>query len=273
MIVDGKQIAEDIKKELKDQIGIFGSAPVLAVVVVGESPVIENFVKIKKRFAKDIGVHVEEHKFSDTIGTDNLLKKIEELSLDDSVKGIVVQLPLPEHIDKQAVFGAISANKDVDVISLEGVILFESRKLNILPPVTGAVREVLKRENVSVKGKKAVVVGKGRLVGKPTALWLEREGANVTVLTRKNTDTLSQIKEADILVLGAGNPGMIEPDMIREGVVLLDAGTSEDKGRIIGDANKVCADKCSVFTPVPGGIGPITVAVLFRNLFALFSNK
>ncbi len=273
MIIDGKKIAEDIKEKLKGQIETFGSAPVLAVVIVGKDLVIENFVKIKKRFAEDIGVHVEEHQFSDAIGTDNLLKKIEELAIDDSIQGIVVQLPLPDHIDKKAVFGAIPANKDVDVLSLEGVVLFESGKLNILPPVTGAVQEILEREKVSVKGKKAVVVGNGQLVGKPTALWLEKQGAEVKVLTRKNTDMLPYIKEADILVLGAGNPGMIKPDMIREGVALLDAGTSEDKGRIIGDANKVCAGKCSVFTPVPGGIGPITVAVLFRNLFTLFSNK
>ena len=208
-----------------------------------------------------------------SIGTDNLLKKIEELSLDVSVQGIVVQLPLPEHIDKKAVFGAIPANKDVDVMSSEGVMLFESGDFNILPPVTGAVREILESENVSVKGKKAVVIGRGKLVGRPMATWLEKEGAKVKVLTRKNTDMLSHIKEADILVLGAGNPSMIKPEMIKEGVVLLDAGTSEDKGKISGDADKLCADKCFVFTPVPGGIGPITISVLFRNLFTLFSNK
>lgn len=273
MIIDGKKIAQDIQESLKQKVEVLGTAPVLAIVVVGENPVIESFVRIKKEFAEKLGVHVEEHRFSSSISTDKLLKKVEELSLDESVHGIVVQLPLPPEVDTEAIFGAIPASKDVDVLSKEGQVLFETGELDILPPVTGAIREIISREGMQIKEKKAVVVGNGKLVGYPTAVWLKREGVDVTTLTRNSGDTKEKIKQADMLVLGAGSPGMILPDMIKEGAALFDAGTSEDKGRLIGDANKVCADKCSIFTPVPGGIGPITVAVLFQNLFTLFLGR
>jgi methylenetetrahydrofolate dehydrogenase (NADP+)/methenyltetrahydrofolate cyclohydrolase len=273
MMIDGKKIAADIKHELKNEIEQLGTAPVLAIVIVGDDPVIESFVRIKKKFAGEIGVHIEEHRYSDTIDTDTLLSKVEELVLDDSIHGVVVQLPLSEHIQTPDVLHALSAQKDVDVISQEGMMLFESGDAPFLPPVVGAIEEILRREAVSIEGKKAVVLGNGRLVGKPAALWLKRRGAHVSVLDRESIDTLSQIKSADVLVLGAGVPGFVKPDMIQEGVVILDAGTSEEAGKLAGDADPSCGEKASIFTPVPGGIGPITVAILFRNVIRVFVQK
>lgn len=266
MIIDGKKIAEDIREDLRKKIAVLGHAPVLALVIVGEDPVIESFVQKKKKFAEIIGVHVEEHRFSETIHTDTLLGKVEELSLDSSVHGIVVQLPLPATVDSSAILGAISPEKDVDVISHEGMMIFESGESRFMPPVVGAMKEILDREGVSLPGKKVVIVGLGRLVGKPAEVWFKNLGMDVTVLTRTSTDISEDIKQADILVLGAGSPSLIKPDMIKDGVVILDAGTSEEKGKLVGDADSACAEKSSVFTPTPGGIGPITVAVLFKNL-------
>lgn len=266
MIIDGKKIAEDIQGTLKRKIESAGHAPVLALVVVGEDPVIESFVRIKKRFAEKIGVHVEEHRFSEVIHTDTLLVKVEELSLDAGVHGIVVQLPLPATIDTEAVLGAIVPKKDVDVISHEGMMIFESGESRFMPPVVGAMKEILDREGVSLPGKKVVIVGLGRLVGKPAEIWFRNLGADVAVVTRTSIDIAEDIKQADILVLGAGSPSLVKPDMIKNGVVILDAGTSEEKGKLVGDADSTCAEKSSVFTPTPGGIGPITVAVLFKNL-------
>ena len=273
MIIDGKKIAEDIREVLKEEIAVLGHAPTLSLVVVGEDPVIESFIRIKKRFAEEIGVHIEEHRFSDTIDTDTLLGKIEELSLDPSVHGIVVQLPLPQSIDSEAILGALPSEKDVDVISHEGMMLFESGDSHILPPVVGAVKEILDRGGVSLENKKVVVVGQGRLVGRPVEIWFKNLGLETTVLTRTNMDMFLDIKEADILVLGAGSPSLIKPDMIKQGVAILDAGTSEEKGKLAGDADPACAEKSSVFTPVPGGIGPITVAILFSNLLHFFVEK
>ena len=272
MVVDGKKIAEDIKCELKRDVELLSHTPVLALVVAGEDPVIEKFIGIKKRFAKSIGVHIKEHRFSETIGTDVLLGKVEELALDESISGIIVQLPLPKHIEIDTILGAIPASKDVDVISKEGVALFESGGSYILPPVVGAFAEIIKREKIEVKDKNVVVIGRGSLVGRPAALWFKTKGANVKILDKTVVDITLEVQKADILISGAGCPGLVKPKMLKDGVVLLDAGTSEASGRLAGDADPFCAEKCSVFTPVPGGIGPITVAVLFRNLFILFSD-
>jgi len=178
-----------------------------------------------------------------------------------------------KQVKKKDVLHAVSAEKDVDVISHEGMVVFESGESNILPPVVGAIDEILTLNNISVAGKKVVVLGNGRLVGLPAAMWFERNNADVSVLTRESTDSLLQIKNADILVLGAGSPHFVKPDMIQKGVVILDAGTSEEAGRLAGDADPACAEKASVFTPVPGGIGPLTVAVLFRNVLRAFAEK
>ncbi len=139
---------------------------------------------------------------------------------------------------------------------------------SVLPPVAGAVAEVLMRQGVDVAGKKVVVVGAGRLVGKPVAEMLKEMGGEVAVITT-TSGSLEELKTADVVVLGAGNPGFIKPEMLKQGVVLIDAGTSEAGGKLMGDADPACAEVASIFTPVPGGIGPIAVAMIFKNLLAL----
>jgi len=139
-----------------------------------------------------------------------------------------------------------------------------------LPPVVGAIKELSKRQHVVFAGAKVVVVGEGRLVGKPAALWAKKQGAQVKVIHRNTERPEEILKTADIIISGAGDPGIIKPEMIKEGVVIFDAGTSEEGGVLKGDANPACADKATLFTPVPGGIGPITVAVLLRNLVNLW---
>lgn len=269
MIIDGKAIADRFRREIADTVATQERRPVLAVVVVGDDPVMQRFVRIKKDFAAACDIHIEEHAFKGTIDTDTLLRKVEDLALDDSVHGILVQLPLPEHVDTETILGAIPVEKDVDVISPTSLTAFAAGTSTVLPPVIGALKEVLTEAGVQIEGKHVVVMGQGYLVGKPAATWLAVEGAHVTVLDEKDGDIIGQTGNADILVLGAGVPGLIQPDMIRDGVVLLDAGTSESAGKLRGDADPSCASKCSVFTPVPGGIGPLTVAILFKNLITL----
>ena len=139
----------------------------------------------------------------------------------------------------------------------------------MLAPVTGAIKEILERLHVSLKDKKIVVVGNGRLVGAPTSAWLTSMGAEVAVLTREDAHIEAYTKDADIIVLGAGKANIVLPDMVKEGVIILDAGTSEAEGEVLGDASLLCAPKAAFFTPVPGGIGPIAVAMIFKNLFSL----
>jgi methylenetetrahydrofolate dehydrogenase (NADP+)/methenyltetrahydrofolate cyclohydrolase len=203
--------------------------------------------------------------------TADAIAAIEKLA--PEVDGIIVQLPLPDELDTEAILAAIPPNLDVDGIN--PAIGEDDRAVRA--PVAGAVAEILKFNDVEPRGKVAVVVGAGRLVGIPAAHLLESLGTRVSVVTLES-GTLDALRTADIIVLGAGNPGFIKPDMIKHKVVLIDAGTSDLPARagsapkIVGDADPACAAKCAVFTPVPGGVGPIAVAMIFKNLFALSNN-
>jgi methylenetetrahydrofolate dehydrogenase (NADP+) / methenyltetrahydrofolate cyclohydrolase len=227
----------------------------------------QKFVNIKKKFASDINVNVIEENISSEINKVELIGKIQNVAT--ATNGIIIQLPLPSHFDRDIILDSIQECLDVDVLSKKSLEKFKDGTLQILPPVVGAIKEILDRSGVNIKSKKVVIIGKGMLVGEPSAIWFEREGGSVEIVDSKTHNLEEKTREADIIVSGAGRPYIIAPDMIKEGVVLLDAGTSEMHGKLAGDAHPSCADKCSVFTPVPGGIGPITVAVLFRNLLTL----
>jgi methylenetetrahydrofolate dehydrogenase (NADP+)/methenyltetrahydrofolate cyclohydrolase len=172
-------------------------------------------------------------------------------------------------MDTDFIVNAIPLEKDADVLSQLAYEAFEkSVQPSLLPPVVGAIKEVFDRHAIDPTGKQTVIVGNGKLVGLPASVWLQSLGADVIVLTR-NTFSEEVIRDADIVISGAGAPHLIKPDMLKEGVVLIDAGTSESNGAIAGDADPACADVASIFTPVPGGMGPIAVACLFKNAAAL----
>lgn len=250
MVIDGKKIAEEIYKRLpKDGVR-------LGILVGEKNPVIDSFVKIKEKAAQRLGVDLLREELPPGANTDEAVAAV--LALASKADGLIVQLPLPQQIDVDRVLSAIPGEKDVDGISLSP---------RVRPPVAEAIKEIFEREGVDVKGKHAIVVGSGRLVGKPSAELLRELGAIVTVLSRG--DSLDALKGADIVVLGAGEPGLVQPEHLKEGVVLIDAGTSETGGKVKGDADPACAEVASVFTPVPGGVGPIAVAMIFKNLVTL----
>lgn len=250
MIVSGKDIAEGVYARLLKR-------PLTLGIIVGEkNPVIDSFVRIKERAAGRLGVTLVREELPEGTNAHEAVAAL--MSLSEKVDGIIVQLPLPKHIDVETVLAAIPGEKDVDGISLSP---------KVRPPVAEAVKEILEHAKCDVRGKIAVVVGSGRLVGKPSAKLFEELGASVTVLERG--DSLDALKDADIVVLGAGEQGIVQPEHLKEGVVLIDAGTSEDGGKVKGDADPACADVASIFTPVPGGVGPIAVAMIFKNLFDL----
>lgn len=256
MVIDGKKIADHLKERLKTRLQ--ESVPSLIVFVVGGDQATESFLKIKARVGQELGVRVEVKRFSETVTQDTLLYEMHILL--PQYDGVIVQLPLPKHIDTDAVIAAIPPEKDVDALGAQA---------GVLSPVVGAMKEILNRSAVQVHGKKVVVIGKGRLVGAPAAAWLMHEGADVVVLDKSSDDIGSETQRADIIVLGAGSPHLLKPDMIKEDVVILDAGTSEAGGKLVGDADPACAAQASIFTPVPGGIGPIAVVKIFENLYAL----
>jgi methylenetetrahydrofolate dehydrogenase (NADP+)/methenyltetrahydrofolate cyclohydrolase len=260
MIVDGREIAARVIEVLKEEREHSADGPLsLGILMMGGDAVTESFIKIKSKAAQELGVEVVRRELDQNATTDDAIAAVADLHA--RVTGIIVQLPLPAIIDTEKVLAALGPAKDVDAVGPKPHVL--------LAPVAGAVREVLASTNTPVAGKKVVVVGAGRLVGKPVAEMLTQMGANVSFVTEQ-AGSLEELKSADIAVLGTGNSGFIKPEMLKPGIVLIDAGTTEAaSGKIMGDADPACANMASVFTPVPGGIGPIAVSMIFKNLFEL----
>lgn len=260
MRIDGNVIAEDLYHCIRDRSR--GREIRLGIVVGSDDPVIESFVRIKSRAAEGIGVHLLRQRLPE--GADTALAVETVVALASHVDGLIVQLPLPASIDTDAVLSAIPPEKDVDGIN--PTVAEDARPVRA--PVARAVAEIVGRAHADMDGKRAVVVGQGRLVGKPVAAMLHEWGAVVSIFSLES-GSINDLKEADIVVSGAGTPGLIRPEHLKDGVILIDAGASEQSGTIRGDADPACERVASVFTPVPGGVGPIAVAMIFSNLFDL----
>ncbi len=266
MIIDGRAIAKDILVRTRARAETLSHPPRVLAIVVSETPATLSYLKIKGMRAADAGCVLEIARFPLEVSAVELRSAASSAVAD----AVIVQLPLPESIDTKEVCNAITLLKDADVLSSGARRKFEiNEKDALLPPVVGAVREVCMRNHVTLEGKNTVVIGNGWLVGNPCAIWLKQQGAVVSVLTSESKDMREALGEADIIISGAGVPGLIKPDFLKHGVVLIDAATSESNGIIAGDADPACAAKCSLLTPVPGGIGPIAVAKLFENAVSL----
>ncbi len=260
MIIDGRKLAAEIGQELAIGFANLNRPATLALVIVGENKATRSFVAQKERVAQQVGVALKLFEYEADISQADLAVEVGRLALDPKVIGLIVQLPLPATIDQDAILALIPPAKDVDALGSEPVV--DS-------PVAAAVLEILARQQIALAGQKAVVVGQGKLVGRPVARALARAGAAVSVADVNTKNLAALLKTADIIVSGAGVPGLIKPEMIKEGVVLIDAGTSEEGQVLKGDIDPACADQAKLYTPVPGGLGPVTVALLFKNLLAL----
>ncbi len=261
MIVDGKAIAEEVFGEIKNEVTHLDHAPHLTVFTCAPNFETRKYLNLKTKKAEEVGVGLKLVELPETVTTTEFVAAIESACL--QTDGVMVQLPVPEHLDTKAIVAAIPPQLDVDGMNYDGSGNYP------IHPVAGAIALIAKKHDVLFAGKKVAVVGQGKLVGRPAALWAAGQGADVTILTKETKNNGETTKEADILILGAGEPGLITPDMIKDGVVIFDAGTSELGGRLAGDAHPDCAAKASLFTPVPGGIGPVTIAVLLHNAVVL----
>lgn len=269
MIIDGRAIATDILAKTREQVASLDREVVVRAVVMKPTGATESYLRIKGARAEDAGMRLDVVHMQDDATTEEVLAAVLALGADS----VIVQLPLPDSITTSLVLDEIPLTQDADVLSTAAYEDFVYRKKNaLLPPVVGAIKEILERAHVEVAGKRAVIIGSGRLVGQPAAVWLEEQGADIRVIT-KESDSLHELAHADIVISGAGSPHLITPDMLKQGVVLIDAGTSESNGAIAGDAHPDCASVASVFTPVPGGMGPIAVACLFKNAAELILRK
>lgn len=268
MIIDGREISKELISDLKKRVSGMIQVPMLIAIQVGDDPATESFIKIKRRVAEKIGVAFEAAKLDKDVTTEDLIDRIEAVSKDELVRGVIVQLPLPGHIDTGKVLNSIPKDKDPDVLSI-----FAREEKKVFAPVAEAAREVLKRGSVSLENKSVLVIGEGRLVGGPIIDWLKSEGVRPVVANDETANLKELSLNADVIFSGAGSPGLIKDEMVKEGVVIIDAGTSEEGGLIKGDADEGVREKASLITPVPGGMGPIVVAKLFENLISLIETK
>lgn len=274
VMLDGKALAEKILAVLKDEYDRLPKKPALAAVVVGGDTVVRKFIERKKNIARELGVDFRVYDYPVEISTNELRKRIATVVHDTDPTGLIIQLPLPPHVNQQYILNAVPPGKDVDVLSARAVGDFAVGKSDILPPVVAAVKALLEEYRVDYRAKHVLVLGAGTLVGRPVVLWLANEKISFTLADEHTRDLSTRTKQADIIISGVGKPGIVNGGMVQEGAVVLDAGTSESAGKLVGDIDfDSVSKKAAYLTPVPGGVGPLTVAMVYRNLLTLASAR
>lgn len=266
-IVCGKDLAEELENELQKQVATLSKKPTLGIYVVGHDKATEMYVKKKQALAERIGVGFTICHFEEDTEEEVLVKHIQ--SHLDGFAGVVVQLPLPKHIDRDIICGLVPPEKDPDFLNIESIESFKSGKITTFPPVVGAIDYILKHYQEDVADKRVLVIGKGKLVGAPAALYFQSRGSQVISVDKYDREFSVLAIEADIIVSGAGSPNIVTEDMVKGGAILFDAGTSGSSGSLVGDIDFECGKKAKLFSRSPGGIGPLTVTMLFKNFLHL----
>lgn len=277
-LIDGRKVASEIKKEIADRVNELKKQnkklPHLAIILVGDDGASTTYVDGKVKACKEVGFHYSLLRFADTISEERLLKHVDQINNDEDIDGFIVQLPLPARISVEKVMEKVLPEKDVDGFTNENFGSITSANPHIFPATPFGVMELLRRYNVQTKGKHCVMVGASRLVGAPLSMMLAEQGrATVTICHKYTEDLASHTIQADILLVAVGKPGLITGDMVKEGAVVIDIGTTrvEDATKAKGFALKGDVDfdsvapKCSLITPVPGGVGPMTIVSLLLN--------
>lgn len=270
IIIDGKKVSAQVKEQVRietEELVKKGIKPGLAVIIVGDDPASRVYVNNKKKACEKVGFLSKEFALPATTTQEELLALVNELNEDKEINGILCQLPLPKGLDEKAVIEAISPLKDVDAFHASNVGKIMIGDYDFLPCTPAGVMEMLHSYNIPVEGKECVVIGRSNIVGKPMAMLLLHENGTVTI-THSRTKNLKEVtKRADILVAAIGKPKFVTADMVKEGAVVIDVGMDRDEnGKLCGDVDfENVKEKCSAITPVPGGVGPMTIAVLMKN--------
>jgi methylenetetrahydrofolate dehydrogenase (NADP+)/methenyltetrahydrofolate cyclohydrolase len=269
-IIDGKAIAAEIRAGIKDKIALFrannGPVPGLAVILVGEDPASQTYVRNKERACQAVGMHSEVYRLPRDTNQGKLLELIDELNGRSDIHGILVQLPVPEQIETAAIINAIRPEKDVDGFHPVNVGRLMVGEPAMIPGTPQGIMALLDHSGVELTGKKAVVVGRSNIVGKPVALLLLQRHATVTICHSRTKDLAGHTRQADVLVVATGRPGTITGEMVKEGAVVIDVGVNRVEGGLVGDvAFDEVANKAAAITPVPGGVGPMTITMLLQN--------
>jgi methylenetetrahydrofolate dehydrogenase (NADP+)/methenyltetrahydrofolate cyclohydrolase len=270
-IIDGKLVSANIREKIKEKTKAikdkYSKVPGLAAVLVGEDPASQIYVRNKRKSCEDVGIYSEEHKLPESTSQDELLELISKLNNDEKINGILVQLPLPSHIDDSKILNSVSPDKDVDGFHpINAGYLFEG-KPKFIPCTPHGIIKMLEFYNIDIEGKNAVVLGRSNIVGKPAAILLLQKNATVTICHSRTKDLEDVLKKADIIVAAIGRAHFVKKEMVKEGAVVIDVGINRlDTGKLAGDVDFDAVKEISSFiTPVPGGVGPMTITMLLWN--------
>lgn len=277
-IIDGKKISEELRTEIAEAVKNKEEgkrAPGLAVIIVGNNPASRIYVNNKKKACESCGFNSFEYALPENAEERELLGLIEKLNNDECVDGILCQLPLPSHMDENKVIDAICPEKDVDGFSPVNTGNLLAGKPCFAPCTPAGVVEMLKHENIEISGKHCVIVGRSNIVGKPAALLMLQENATVTVCHSRTKNLAEEVKRADIVIAAIGKPNFITADMIKEGAVVVDVGINRlESGKVTGDVDfEAVKEKAAAITPVPGGVGPMTITMLMKNTLTAWERK
>tara|TARA_B110000438_G_scaffold48801_2_gene49220 strand:- start:68 stop:910 length:843 start_codon:yes stop_codon:yes gene_type:complete len=277
-IIDGKKVSSHIKDNIAAEVKMLknktGKTPGLAVVLVGDDPASAVYVKNKNKTCKNIGFQSFEHILSENTSEDKLLNLINELNNDDQVNGILVQLPLPSHISSKKILVSINPQKDVDGFHLENVGRLVTGNALFKPCTPAGIIKLLDEYKIEIEGKNAVIIGRSNIVGKPVSFLLLERNATVTICHSRTKDLPSITRSADILIAAIGKPNFVSLDMVKNNAVVIDVGINRLDGKLVGDVDFASVSKqASLITPVPGGVGPMTIAMLMENTLQAFKNS
>jgi len=277
-LINGKEISAAVKERVKAEVENIketkGKVPGLAVIIVGEDPASQVYVRNKELACEAVGFYSRKIEMPESTTQEELLEVVERLNEDKSINGILCQLPLPKHLDETAVINAISYEKDVDAFHPVNVGKIMIGNFDFLPCTPAGVMELLDDANIELNGKNAVVIGRSNIVGKPQSMLLLHKNATVTICHSRTQNLKEITKTADILVVAVGRAEMIDGDYIKEGAVVIDVGMNRlENKKLVGDVHfESCEKKASYITPVPGGVGPMTIATLMKNTFTAAKN-
>lgn len=275
IMIDGKKCAADIKEKLKKKVQSFDRAPKLAVILVGNNPASQIYVRHKRKAAEEVGIEVDVYDLAEVMTQDALISLIRELNVNETVDGIMVQLPLPNHIDSYAVLEEIDPDKDVDGLGSRNLGKLFSGRPGLVPCTPLACMELIKQVKPKLDGLEAVIVGRSCLVGKPVAQLLLDAQCTITQAHSHTRDLAEVCQKADIVIVAVGKAGLITKKHVKKGAVVIDVGINRlENGKICGDVDfDSVSEVAGAITPVPGGVGPMTVAMLLKNVVSVYEKK
>lgn len=273
-IIDGKKIREEILNDLKKEVENLSFSPMFCDILVGNDIVSASYVHIKSKTAESIGIKFREVKFDFGVTTETIIDEIENLNKVPYMCGIIVQLPLPDYLEKDKILNSIDESLDVDCLSESNSLKFYNNKSVFIYPTALAVMHILDSLKLDLKNKNILVLGQGRLVGKPVAHLLKNRDYKVSVANSRTENIEELIKNSDVIISAIGKGNFITSYMVKDDTIVIDAGTSEDNGSIVGDVDlESFRDKDVTITPCPGGVGPVTVAMLLKNILEVAKEK